>query len=580
MPVQQRARRLPRISTALLIGLVVLVIAGGVLGSLSLLAHFGVLGARTGPPAPSVVRGSTWTAEVGVEPDSFLPNKGEERWYDLALYLPLFYGDAQGTLHPGAASEVPTVQNGGISADAKTWTFHLRPGLVWSDGQPYDARDVDYSWRLWLNPKFGAFTTRGYDLIKSADVSSDDLSITFHLTQGYAPFLSCWVDGWFAPLPAHHFSRLAPEAISKEILNPKVTSGPFLLGEYAPADHVTLVRNPRYYRAREGLPYLDKVVYRITDVGPLQDLQAGTITSTPTPDVSKVQAYQRLSGYTLITSPTNAFFEGMFFNFHNVVLANHPEVRQAMAMAIDHPALIQMGRHGFAASLCTDHGSFYHPGYEVTPPCTPFDPAAAKKLLDDSGWAKGADGVRTRRGQRLEFEYSTNVTGNQLRIDIEAILQRNFRAIGIQLDIENYSSDQIFGHLLPEGKASPPSGAVAGRYDIAEYETGPGDGGYDPDDSWMLSCDQIPPKGKNWDFYCNPALDALYKQELATADLGVRQQFFNQIHGIYLRELPFITLYGQTVLSIVRKGTHNYQISPLAADFVNIWQWWCDNGKC
>ena len=66
---------------------------------------------------------------------------------DQALYLPLFYGDAQGVIHPGAATEVPTMQNGGISADATTWTFHLRPHLVWSDGQPYDARDVDFTWQ-------------------------------------------------------------------------------------------------------------------------------------------------------------------------------------------------------------------------------------------------------------------------------------------------------------------------------------------------------------------------------------------------------------------------------------------------
>ena len=76
---------------------------------------------------------------------------------DNALYLPLFYGDAQGIVHPGAAREIPTVHNGGISADATTWTFHLRPRLVWSDGQPYDARDVDYTCKLWLNPKFGAY---------------------------------------------------------------------------------------------------------------------------------------------------------------------------------------------------------------------------------------------------------------------------------------------------------------------------------------------------------------------------------------------------------------------------------------
>jgi peptide/nickel transport system substrate-binding protein len=268
----------------------------------------------------------------------------------------------------------------------------------------------------------------------------------------------------------------------------------------------------------------------------------------------------------------------MHFNFHNMVLASHLEVRQAMAMAIDHQGLIQMAGHGFATPLCTDHGSFYHPGYEVTAPCPVFDPAAANKLLSDNGWVKGADGVRTRGGQRLEFEYSTSVSGAMWRLTSEAIIQRNLQALGIKLDIQNYPHDMFFNHLLPEGKASPPSGAVAGRYDIAEYANDLGS--YDPDDSSLLSCDQIPPMGSNWTFYCNPALDALYKQELATGDAGIRQQLFHRIHQIYLTQWPFITLYSPTDLLIVRKGTHNYRPSSLVGAWVNIWEWWCDHGKC
>ena len=172
------------------------------------------------------------------------------------------------------------MQNGDVSTDAKTWTFHLKPHLVWSDGQPYDARDVDFTWRLWANPKFGANTTQGFNLITSADMSADHLTITFHLTRAYAPFVSLWVDGIQAPLPAHHFSRVAPEAIRKspDNRNPKVTSGPFVMAESIPGEHYTLVRNPRYYRASEGLPYLDKVIFRNINLDTiLKDLQAGTI---------------------------------------------------------------------------------------------------------------------------------------------------------------------------------------------------------------------------------------------------------------------------------------------------------------
>ena len=584
MPVQQKGRRLPRKSAALLIGLVVVIVAGGILGSLSLLAHYGVIGSQSSATTPIPVRGGTWTYVVAGGPFSLIPNGGCDEMCS-ALYLPLFYGDAQGVIHPGAASEVPTVQNGGISADAKTWTFHLRPHLVWSDGQPYDARDVDYTWKLWLNPAFGAANPNGATgllLISSADVSADHLSIIFHFKR---PFLAdLWVDGLFAPLPAHHFSRMAPGQIltSPDNLNPKVMSGPFMIQESVPGDHYILVRNPHYYYAREGLPYLDKVVFRFPGSenkdALLKDLQAGTVDSTPDVDVTNLQPYQRLSGYTIVTPPTTGNFEGLFFNFHNTVLSSHPEVRQAIAMAIDQQALIQHVWHGFATPLCTDHNSFYHPGFEDIPDCPAFDPAAANKSLDDNDWVKGPDGVRMKSGQRLEFEYST-VSNYPTRSNTEAIVQRNLQAIGIKLDIQNYPFGTFLGPFLTGGKASPPTGAVAGRYDISEFAES---FGYDPDDSAMLSCDQMPPNGYNVDFYCNPKLDALYQQELATLDQGVRQQIFDQIHHIYLTDFPFITLYSRADPVLARKGTHNYQFSQGSPgqDTSNIWEWWCDGGKC
>ncbi len=551
----RQRRRVSRTTAALLIGLVVVIIAGGVLGSLSLLAHFGVLGTRNGATTPSVVRGGTWTDDFLSDAYSLLPQglPGPAGiMVDQALYLPLFYGNAQGMMYPGAATEVPTVQNGGISADGTTWTFHLRPHLVWSDGQPYDARDVDYTWKLRTNPKFGG-SLYGIDptLISSAGVSADHLTIAFHLTRANAPFLSLWVDGVQAPLPMHHFSRVAPETIlnSPDNLNPQVVSGPFMMEESKPGDHYTVVRNPRYYRAREGLPYLDKVVFRVVPQDALlKDAQAGTIDSAWLGDLSQQ------------------------------VQASHLEVRQAMAMAIDQQALINLALHGFALPLCTDHPSAVHPGYRPGAVCPLlFNPAAANKLLDDNGWLKGPDGIRARGGQRLEFEYSTSLGGHSWRLDVEAIVQRYLRAIGIQLDIQNYPSGMFFGSFLPGGQASPPTGAVAGRYDIAEAQNL---FGYDPDDSSLLSCDQIPPNGGNFTFYCNHDLDALYKQELATVDPGVRQQIFDQIHDIYLAQLPFIVLFSPTSIGMVRKGTHNYQISPFEGATVNIWEWWCDHGKC
>lgn len=156
---------------------------------------------------------------------------------------------------------------------------------------PYDARDVDYTWKLWLNPEFGAAFPTGLSdvglagllLISSAVVSLDHLSITFHLKQPYVPFLQFWVDGILAPLPAHHFSTMTPGQMAKspDNLKPQVVSGAFLMAESVSGNHFTLVRNPHYYLASQGLPYLDKVVFRdVSSSDILKDLQTDTFDST------------------------------------------------------------------------------------------------------------------------------------------------------------------------------------------------------------------------------------------------------------------------------------------------------------
>src|SRR6266571_485459 len=358
-----------------------------------------VLNACGGAAAPSAttttgapVKGGTWIEDLYEEPDSLIPNLTSETFASMVmdgLYAGLIYGDPQGKLLPGLATLVPTTQNGGVSADLKTVTFHLRPGLVWSDGQPLDARDVDYSWKLWKNPKTAAYYTVPFVDIASADVSSDNLTITFHLKTPLVSFVSFWADASTAPLPAHHYSSMDPAAIVKSAdnLNPSVVSGPFMMSESKPGDHYTMVRNPKYYQAAQGLPYLDKVVWRIVpDQNTiLTDLQAGTPHSSWFLDVSKALVYQSLSNYQLDAPKNSGNFEAMYFDFHNKVLANNPEVRQAMSMAVDQLTLIQVARRGLGGQLCVDHAPTQVPGH-YTGPCPKFDLTAANALLDSKGW--------------------------------------------------------------------------------------------------------------------------------------------------------------------------------------------------
>jgi peptide/nickel transport system substrate-binding protein len=524
----------------------------------------------------TVTKGGTWTDDLYEEPDSLIPNASSETFSDIvdqAIYAPLFYGDAQGNLHPGLVTEIPTAANGGISSDLKTWTFHLRSGLKWSDGQPEDARDVDFSWKLCTGGKFPAASTVGLNLITSADISSDNLSITFHLKQAFSPFLSVWADGLTSPLPAHHYSSENPASIqtTADNLNPSVTSGPFKMSESKPGDHYTVVKNPDYYQAAQGYPYLNSIVFRVvTDQNTvLKDLQAGTITSSWFLDVTKVAAYQALTNYKLTSNPNSSNFEAMYFDFHNPILGTDTAVRKAIAMAIDHQALIVTARRGEAVQLCTDHGKSYNPGYEANAPCPTFDPTAAGNLLTQDGWTMGSDGYRHKGGKTLEFKYSTTAN-NYWRADDELIIQQNLQAIGIKIDIQNYPASTFFGTFLTDGKP--------GTYDIAEFEDS---FTYDADDSSLFACNQFPPAGFNIDFYCNHQLDQLYIQEESTADPNARQQVFNQIHQIYLTEFPFITLYGPTDIAMHKVTAQNYDPGPMGAQEDNeVWTWWCTNATC
>ena len=518
------------------------------------------------------VRGGTWIDDLNEEPTSLIPGASPQATaaiVDQAIYAPLFYGDEDGVLHPGLAAEIPTVANGEVSPDLTTWTFHLRPGLKWSDGQPEDARDVDFTWRLWLNPKFPIVSTVGVNLITSAVVSPDHLAITFHLKQGFEPFLAVWADAAAAPLPAHLFSRIAPDALvqSTENLDPSVTSGPFMMAESKPGDHYTVVRNPNYYQAAQGYPYLDRIIFRAVrnQRTILADLQTGAIDSAWNLDVATTPTYKRLSNYTLSFNPKSTNFEAMYLDFHIPILSRHPEVRRAMAMAIDHQALIQTARHGQATLLCTDHAAALVPGYQPNAPCPPFDVQAANALLDQYGWVKGEDGVRAKGGQRLEFQYSTT-NGSQWRLDTELILQQDFKAIGIKIDIQNYPASTLIA-TVPQGK-----------YDLLEFEAS---FAYDGDDSLLFACNQLPPNGFNISFYCNHRLDALFIEEQQTADPTRRQQLFDQIHQIYLTDFPFITLFSPVDLAMHKKLAHNYMPGPEGAAEDNmVWLWWCDGGQC
>jgi peptide/nickel transport system substrate-binding protein len=546
-----------------------------------LLSACGGTPVQTGPSSSTPQRGGTWIDDLYEEPTSLIPNASVETYavmVNQTIWAPLFYTDGTGAIRAGLAQDVPSQSNGEISADLKTWTFKLKPNLVWSDGQPLNADDVDFTWKLWDNPKFAAASTIGFNLIQSADVSADKLSITFHLKQPFVPFVSVWTDAGAAPMPAHVYSQIPVDQIlkSNENLKPSVSSGPWMVSESVHGDHYTVVRNPKYYQAAQGYPYLDSIVFKIVTNQDtiLSDFQAGSITSSWFLDVTKTPAYKALTNYHIGSNPKSLNYEALYFNLNNTILKD-VNIRKAMAMAINQQTLIQNARFGNGTPLCTDHAAGYTPvGYEPNAPCPKYDPTAAGQILQQDGWTMGSNGYRAKGGKTLEFSYSTTANNAWRKAD-SLILQSEMKAIGVKLDITYYPASTFFGTILPNGKP--------GQYDVAEFEN---NFGADPDDSSGFACSAIPSAansfgGGNFSFYCNHQLDALFTQEQSVIDPTKRQQIFNQIHQIYLTDYPFVTLYSPVDLAVVKNNTHNYLPNPGGpAETGTAWTWWCDGGKC
>lgn len=527
------------------------------LGGMVLPAHQPA-GRAAGP-----VRGGTVVDGLFEEPTTLLPNVGSAIAFSTmvqeTIFSPLFYTDDRGVIHPGLAAAIPSVANGGIAADGLTYTFHLRPGLKWSDGRPLDARDVDYSWRLWANKDTIVTSTTGFDHIRSAGVSPDNLSITFHLTGVYPPFVSVWADA-VMPLPSHILKGLTPKQIntSKYLFNPGISSGPFMITGRKSGDSITEVRNPNYYQA--GKPYLDRLIFRIIpdQVGLTNALRAHEIDCAWYLDISQINTLSHIGGYTFAT-PTAPNFEQGLLNMKNPILQD-VRVRQALEYGLDRPSMVKDVWHGTALLIASDQVPTAF-SYDPSVKPYPFDPVKAGKLLDAAGWKLGGDGRRHKNGRTLTLRWSTTAR-NQWRAQDEMIALQDYQNLGIDLRIINYDGSTYFGDILPNGK-----------FDIGEWENG-----MLPDPDLTIApyfgSNAFPPKGSNWGRYSNPAYDRLIAAEQGTPDATKRIAIFRTMQKVMNQDLPSLWLYDPPVPAEYANTLHNYLPAPYSYETWNTWEWW------
>jgi peptide/nickel transport system substrate-binding protein len=542
-----------------------LVVGLGLLLSIAL-AACGPTPVTTGSNTPK--KGGTVVDGLFEEPDSLLSNGTNETFatlVDATIWTPLVYGDPEGILHPGLLKELPTVANGDISADALHYTLKLRDGLKWSDGQPLTADDVVFTMNLWNTPAYGAKTdTVGLPFIDFSTLKAvDATTVTFSLKQVFVPIINAQLaDPALAPMPKHIFGTLDPASILKstENFSPTVSSGPFKISDRVKGDHINVVRNPNYYQAAQGYPYLDGINFKIIPDAStiLTALQSGSLDTSWFLDITKQASYKALQGYTYHTEKQPATYENIIFNLHDPTLADL-QVRKAISMSLDMDTVIAQVLKGTGQRTCDeDVGTFAH---DASVTCYKLDPTGAKAVLTADGYTMGSDGYFQKNGKDLELTWGTTAN-NARREQGEQIFQQNLKDVGIKIDIKNYPADAWFGTILPSG-----------QYQIGEFANSLG---YDPDNASTWQCNQTAAQGgANWSYYCNPAVDAALKTEETNPDQNARIAAFKIFHQALLTDIPVVYLYGYGQQGIARNTIHNYVLSANGpSETWNVWTWW------
>jgi peptide/nickel transport system substrate-binding protein len=499
---------------------------------------------------------------------------------------------ADSSLIPTLVKEVPTIENGLLAEDLSSVTYNLLEGVVWSDGEPFTAKDVEFTWKWIMDEANASVSLDLYSSIDSIEVI-DDLTVKINFKAPtlawYVPFTNSF-GGQVYPGHVWGFDPTNRDAINEFRQNP-VGTGPYVVESFSENDQVTYVINENFREPNK--PYFARV-----------NLKGGGDAASAARAVLQTGDYdyawnlqvepQILADFaaagngTLIVDPgTNT--ESIYINHSdpNVEVDGqrsekntpHPAfsdkaVRQAMAMAIDRNTIATQF-YGEGEPPATDF-LVGIPDFDSPRPDFTFDTAAAAQVLEEAGWVMDGD-VRAKDGVRMDFVYQTSI--NTVRQKTQAVVKQNFADIGINVDLKSVDAgiyfdsaegnDQNIGHFYADLEmfTTGPSNPFPTDYMVSFY-TGP--------DGVNIAQKSNAWSGTNYSRYQNPEYDALYEEVLITTDVERVAELFIEMNDIIIDDAAVIPLVQRAASKAAvsnRLIAGNISRGPWEGDFWNIMNW-------
>jgi peptide/nickel transport system substrate-binding protein len=469
------------------------------------------------------------------------------------IYSYLVIDDSRGRLVGDLASVVPSLANGGISRDGRTYVYHLRRNVIWHDGVPFGARDVIESFRAVMNPHSDAFGREAYDRVVSIKAAAPT-TVVVHLRERYPPFVSRFFtslqDDEKPVLPAHILAR---NNFNGGILaSHPIGTGPFRLVTWVRGDRIVLRRFDRYFK---GSPKLATIEIRIIPAAQAvgAELAAHRIDMIAWTQSALLDRYRSVEDVVVETKPFNNY-ELLLINVQKPALRD-VAVRRAIAAAVPYDTILHDVEHNITIAVRNILPATAL-GYESLPRRT-YDPAMAEALLSRAGWRRGADGIRVRNGVRLNLTLAA-IAGATSGEQVALLLQSSLKSVGVDLAIKSYALaeyDALSGPLY------------GGSFDLALTNSGVN---WDPDLYDSLACDRWYPRGGNLGRFCDPRVDALERAGLQTDIPWRRAAIYRKASRLIWSDVPFVPLYGGRNLIVRSADLRNYQYTPTGG--WNPWQ--------
>lgn len=470
------------------------------------------------------------------------------------LFSTLWGVDETGTYFPILATEVPTVENGGISEDGKTWTVMLRDDVTWHDGEAFSADDVKFTLDLIMQENFNADSRQGHELVTDFQVVSPT-EVSWTMETAYAPYIAILARTFIVP---KHILEGAEDPNKTDFNNNPVGTGYYMWEERIPGDHLTLTANPNYFG--EG-PNIKTLVFKyIPDLNVMYtQFKTGEIDFTGIQGITAnhYAEAKEVPDRVVDVSPSTSI-ENIWFN-HEYEQFQDKAVRQALYYGMDKESIIADVYYGLptgSESYLPEQSWAYNPDL----PAHEYNPEKAIELLEGAGWVDSdGDGIREKDGVKLSFTNSTTA-GNQVREQAQVYLQQTWQEIGVQLEIKNMPAAVVWGEYYNQSQFQ--SLMVGIFYGI----------GADPDVLRRFHTDA----DANYVQYSNPELDKLLEKGVTTVDREERKKIYADIQAYLREELVFLPIFQYADIQGRKAGLAGFVANPFTESDcwnVNTWRW-------